>query len=342
MKILHVIDTLNAGGAERVLVDMANMLSKAGVQIEVLLLQDGGVLEKDLAAGVSVHKLRRTNKYSLKKALATHRLCKRFDIVHVHMRHCYAYIHAVQLSFGGNYKVAFHDHYGNIGIDKKIPVTLRLPSAPKFYIGVSRELCKWAAEYLKPAKQFLLSNIIMPRHNVDHENAVGNKAIMIANIRPTKNIDFAIDLSNAMGFELDIYGQKSDVEYYDQLTSKISGNVNIRIIEGVTDFSKLYSDYSIALHTAKSETGPLVLLEYMAYGVPFVSYKTGEVAHMVSADLPDLFVDNFEVENWKDRIDKIKQNNDMPRKLQTIFRDNFSSEKYLQQCLEIYQDIVAY
>lgn len=341
MKVLHVIDTLNVGGAERVFVDLVNILTRAGVHTEVLLLCEGGILESSLDTLVPINKLRRVNKYSPGKALKTHKLCKKFDIIHVHMRHCYSYIHAVQMSFGGKYKIVLHDHYGDIGINKKVPLALKLPSSPKFYIGVSKELCKWANECVKPAKQFLLSNIIVPQHGVEYKHVEGNKAIMVANIRPTKNLEFAIDLSNKLGFQLDIYGNVSNTEYYNYLIAKISGNPSVRIIEGVADFSDLYSQYNYALHTAKSETGPLVLMEYMAYGIPFISYKTGEVADMVSADLSDLFMETFEIEKWTECINRVKQNREVSQRLQAIFRDNFSPENYLQQCLQIYRDIVA-
>lgn len=341
MKVLQVIDTLNVGGAERVFIDLVNILSRAGVYTEVLLLRDGGVLEGNLDAGVAVHRLQRINKYSLAKALAAHNLCTKFDIVHVHMRYCYAYMRAVQLAFGGKYKLVLHDHYGDIGVNKKVPLALKLPSTPRFYIGVSKDLCNWAIKHVKPAKQFLLSNVIVPKPGIEYRRGADNKAIMIANLRPTKNIEFAIDLSDKLGFELDIYGNKSDVEYYSYLKAKISGNPSVRIIEGIIDFSQLYNKYSFALHTAHSETGPLVLLEYMAHGIPFVSYKTGEVANIVSADLPELFVNTFEVEDWKEHIDRIKRVGGLPQKLQVAFQSNFSSQNYLQQCLLIYHDVVS-
>lgn len=339
MKVLQVIDTLNIGGAEQVFVDLTNSLSASGVHVEVMVFHKIGKLVEQLNESLQVHVLNRSSKLSLTKAYKAHQLCKKFEIVHVHMRHCYAYIKAVQLLFKGKYKIILHDHYGDIEINKSVPFRLRYRLKPSYYIGVSHSLTNWAQNILKVDKVYLLRNVFQPSDAVKYEQYTGNKAIMIANIRKTKNIEFAIALCDKLGMELDIYGNSTDAAYTEYLHSLIIGKRTIRIIEGVLDFSELYSNYSLGIHTAVSETGPLVLLQYLAYGIPFISYKTGEVAAVAADELPLHFVDSFDLAEWEERIAGIKREGNITEKFKAVFEKNFNIENYRQKCLRIYQDV---
>jgi glycosyltransferase involved in cell wall biosynthesis len=338
MKVLQVIDKLNIGGAERVFVDMASILSDADLTVEVLLFDNTGKLTGELNSNIVVHNLDRKNKYSISKLYHTNKLCSGFDIVHVHMRHCYFYIRLAKLLFGGKYKIILHDHYGDIEINRQVPFRLKGVFKPDYYIGVSSSLTEWAKRYLGTKHVFLLRNTIVPSGQVQYNSQYQNKAFVISNIRKTKNIGFAIDLAKKMGWGLDIYGNKNDKEYYQHLLQQINGYDKIKIVDGVSDFSDHYNNYSLAIHCATSETGPLVLLEYMAYGIPFISYRTGEVASTVAEDLPLHFIDSFETNKWQQQIDSILSGN-CSNKLKETFNKHFSVDKYRNECLSIYQSV---
>ena len=57
MRILFLIRSLNAGGAERQLVTLANGLARMGHDIHVALFYRGGVFEDALDARVRIHSL---------------------------------------------------------------------------------------------------------------------------------------------------------------------------------------------------------------------------------------------------------------------------------------------
>ena len=67
MRICLVIDTLNVGGAERVCVDMCNMLEEKKSDFHLLVLVSKGELFNDLNENVDYTILNRTNKYSISK-----------------------------------------------------------------------------------------------------------------------------------------------------------------------------------------------------------------------------------------------------------------------------------
>jgi glycosyltransferase involved in cell wall biosynthesis len=340
MRILQVIDVLDIGGAERVFVDMVNILSSEGIDVEVLLFSDNGALTKTLSEKIKKHTLNRTNKFSIRKLWEAHKVCRSFDIVHAHMRHCYGYIKLAQIVFRGNYKILLHDHYGDIEIDTRVPFRLKSWLKPGYYVGVSQALVNWAKNNLKGTEIHLLRNIVVPGKTMNNTSHNSRKAFMVANIRRTKNIEFAITLCRELGIELTIYGNKSGDAYWQEITAMIEVDNSIKIIQGVSDVSLFYKDYGFALHCATSETGPLVLLEYMTHGVPFVAYKTGEVAELVAPYLPGCFVTSFEAAEWRAAIKNIiSSGEDTSEKMRKIFDELFSVEKYKDECLKIYQSV---
>lgn len=339
MRVLQVIDKLDTGGAEKIFVQLANSMNNSSLVIEVLLFHTSGKLTGRIDNDIKVHDLDRRNKLSIAKLYKTHRLCKRFDIVHVHMRHCYAYIKLAQLIFAGEYKIIFHDHFGNIDVDRKVPMRLKYFFKPSYYVGVSQTLVDWAKEHLKPVNAYLLANVVPPAEPISLKRDDRIRVLMIANIRRTKNIEFAIELCRSAGWELTIYGNRSDPGYWRSVASMIDRNPSIQIVEGVIDFSKLFSAYNFAIHTAVSETGPLVLMEYMSAGLPFLAYNTGEVARTTAHDLAEHYIDSFDKQAWMERIHAIRNNREVSPKLISVFNKYFSGEQYAKKCLEIYRSV---
>ena len=92
MKVLHVIDKLDVGGAERVLVNMANMLFEKDVDVSVLCLLEESILDRELQKNIPIFYLRRKNKFSLLKIIELYNILRQFDIVHVHSRHILRYV----------------------------------------------------------------------------------------------------------------------------------------------------------------------------------------------------------------------------------------------------------
>ena len=87
--------------------------------------------------------------------------------------------------------------------------------------------------------------------------------------------------------------------------------------------SKL-SNYQIAIHVAHSESGPLVLMEYLIQGLPFLAHKTGEVADVLYSELPECFVNSLEKHEWNRKLEFLRSNMPDEKKMKNLFmRINF-------------------
>jgi glycosyltransferase involved in cell wall biosynthesis len=343
VKVLHVIDRLDIGGAEKVFLTITSLLKEKRIDVQVLLFNAEGALFQHIDQRISKHILNRRNKYSMATLQRANKICCRFDIVHVHMRHCYGYIHLARLLFRGRYKLILHDHFGNIQVDKSVPLKLKLLT-PEFYIGVSQSLYSWAISQLKTdaEKTFLLRNTVQVQNGPKNEsNKSESSWLMISNFRQVKNIEFAVSLFKKLNYKLDIYGQIVDEEYYRKIQHLVGDSNNIRLITNTSSVDLLEGNYDFAIHTSQSESGPLVLMEYLAHGIPFVAYETGEVATIVKEELPTLFMQSFVEHDWFERIQEIQKQKDIGTKLKRVFNEKFSTENYIQNCLSIYNTVLS-
>jgi glycosyltransferase involved in cell wall biosynthesis len=339
MKILQIIDKLNVGGAERVFVDMCNILYEKNCNVIALLLLDKGVLDQDLNTNLPVIYLKRYNKWSIKKMTECASILKKYEIVHCHCRHVYKYIKLVDLLFFTNKKIIFQDHFGSINFDKKAPLFFKTIFKPKYYIGVSNVLLNWSSDRLNVKKEnaFLLQNCIVKEKNIENHTKKQYDFILVSNIKKIKNQTFAVDLVNKLNKKILLIGKIQDVNYYNQINEKLlpnsvfEGNINKVQLELKRAF--------LGLHSSKSETGPLVLIEYLAQGLPFLAYETGEVAAILKPYFPEYFIDNFQIEKWIERIELLLQKTPDYNKMNTVFEKHFDKEQYFEKLNHIYQCI---
>lgn len=350
MKILQVIDKLAIGGAEKVLIDLSNILYEHKCQVAVLCLLTPSVLDRQLHTDIQKIYLRRGFKYNPIKLVKLYRILNRYDVVHVHCRQVMRYVGLLLFlpKYLLKFKIVFHDHYGKIKEDKKInPLLKKQLGLIDAYIGVSNELVTWFKELNTSVNAIMLSNIV--RGGVfSHKTQKPNgkiKIVIVGNFREQKNYEFALELLTILpnSYELTIIGSIVDQLYYDQIIKiskekKLSNRLIIKT--NITNVQEELGAYDLAIHTASSETGPLVAIEYLAAQLPFVMFNTGEVAKQIQPELSDFIIDTYSVTVWKEKINYVLTNKDAYRsKINSIFLQNFSEENYYQKCQTIYQSL---
>jgi glycosyltransferase involved in cell wall biosynthesis len=338
MKACYIIDSLSVGGAERVAVDICNLMVQSGYSCRLIVIRNSGPLYSLLDGRVDVVVLNLRSKLSIFTLIRLSNLLRGFDFLHVHMRHSYGLLKAITLFSVNNSPIYFHDHYGDIAIDKSVPWYFSLFGFPSVYIGVSKDLTTWANDICGiPSDQvYFLPNTIIPnRSNLDSE--ISGDFIVISNFRPSKNLEFIIELANNYNLSVDFYGQVSDADYFKYLQSLVKVT-SVRFFSEVPNAAQYIGGYKMALHSAISETGPLVLLEYLERGLPFISYKTGQVADTIYNECPYLFLNDFNLPNWKQAIDYVSSLPDMKFELKSLFNKYFHHDVYKSKLINIYSN----
>ena len=92
-------------------------------------------------------------------------------------------------------------------------------------------------------------------------------------------------------------------------------------------------NFDVAIHPAYSESGPLVLIEYLGQGIPFLAHDVGEVTKTVKNKFPEYVIDTLELNAWKERLSKVLDSTSEEKKKTTtsvlrrkLFRTNLLSK----------------
>lgn len=352
MKVVQVIDRLNVGGAERVLVDLCNLLFENQCDVTVVCLLKEGELDSHLNRGIPVVYLRRKNKFNPIYLIKLYRILIQFDIIHIHLRQVLRYVSLLFYSNRLHKKkvVIFHDHFGQINTEKEISSSIKEAlKRCSAYIGVSSQLTNWAEANKVNSVIIKLTNIVRVNENILKANRSLTKLdiVSVGNFRPQKNYEFLCHLiaHSSRDFTYTVYGKIVDVEYYYKIIAllnqlKIEDRVNI-----ITDCNSVISElpkYHLGLHCAISETGPLVALEYLSVQLPFIAFNTGEVIEDISSYFPNFIQQDFNVEKWNEAINLIvKDREDYVAKLKSFFKENYSEDVFLTKCMSIYKQLLT-
>lgn len=112
MKVLHIINSLAMGGAEKLIAETVPLFGEKGIAAEVLLLNGKNTpLKKELIEkGIIIHSLGEGSVYNPTYIFKIIPFLKRFDIVHVHLFPAQYFAAAAKLLSGAKFKMVFTEH----------------------------------------------------------------------------------------------------------------------------------------------------------------------------------------------------------------------------------------
>jgi glycosyltransferase involved in cell wall biosynthesis len=355
LKVIQIIDRLHIGGAERVLVMISNILQQHGHTVKVITTVSDGPLVHQLHKDIQYLNLRRQWKWNIVTMRKLVNEIKDYDVIHVHSSHNLRYVYLAMKLFRITKPIFFHEHYGDIHIDPSIRWHQKLVYPKVIFIGVSSKHTQWAIQKLKmPEEQvFLLPNTV-EKLIVDQSvkrKETRNQLLLVSNFRSSKNIEFAIELFSELKkiesiYRLTIIGQIADKEYYEKIQNLISKNglkSEIEFVHNCSNIQPFLHQFDFALHTAVSESGPLVLIEYMAQGLPFLTYNAGEVVEEIKSKIPLAVLNSFDKNEWLNRIQTLLSLplDDLSHKFSNLYDHYFSTEGYYKKLIEIYQTVLS-
>lgn len=343
MKIVQVIDQLELGGAERVCVNLTNLFHRNGHDVKLIVLRNKGKLFDLIDEGIEVIKLNK-DKGKFKAYKEFKSLVKDIDIIHVHMRVNYRFVQKAFLFLGGRKPVIFHDHYGKIVVNQKVPKFYKSLFKPYFYIGCSELLTNWAINKVNVSKDkvFLVSNFVLKYASNYKEDFKPNGIVMVGSLKEVKNHKLAIDIAKKLNKSLTIYCPSVGGSYYDGLLEYIDSinyKEKVHFLTGYNNVQAELKQYELALLTSTSEGDPLALIEYIAQGIPFLCSNVGEAVKVVKKYLPDTVQNDFDVDNWITNYHKVKMIKSSD--IENLYDKYFSSNIYLNKYITIYNQFLS-
>lgn len=366
MHIMHVIDSLAVGGAERMLVELANQTTGDGHQVSVCVTRSQTTLAKDLDGQIKTWVLNRTKRFDWIAMRRFARLVarERVDVLHSHGRSSFSFLALLKTLGAVRQPIVMHDHYG-IEIDSAVPLWFKFWAKREVghYVGVSQSLSQWAQS------AGLLNNRISVIHNVLDLSRIETAAslpirdelsiacdvplgIVIGGVCREKGIDVLIDAvtrsKRGRAGKILIVGAARDAEYSIHCREQAAAaglRDTILFLGERLDVANLMKSVDFALIPSISESGPLVLIEYMAAGLPFVATKVGGISQRVAElNVPE-FVAAGDSEALAGALDRLLATNCSKRRQrarlgQDAVSSYFDIRRTMPRWYEVYESVL--
>lgn len=295
MKVAQIIDSLEAGGAERMAVHTANGLVTKHIFSALICTRKEGFLKEELNKDVAYLFLKRQktlDQHSLKTAI---HFIKKHKITHLHA-HASSFFFATQIKLlQPRLKLIWHIHFNNLKLSKaqNASIILCKPFINNT-ITVNQTLENWALS--KKIKTTYIANCVTKSETTNGNDGLkgekGKRMICLANLRQEKNQLGLIKAFYAStlfkeNWTLHLVGKKFQDEYEMQLLKLIE---NLNLTEKVflygsrKDSFQLLSQSDLGVLSSKTEGLPLAILEYGLAKLPVIATNVGQIPSLNSND----------------------------------------------------------
>lgn len=319
MRIVQIIDSLEAGGAERMAVNYANALSKEIQFSGLVASRKEGLLVNQIDKKVSYLFLNKKKKIDLQAVFRLRKYLKnnRVDVVHAHSSSFFIAV-LVKLTLP-KIKIIWHDHYG-ISQDLSSRKSLSLKLGSFFFlaiISVNSALRDWANSYLWTSNVVYFPNFIIDTsvsvEKINLKGFEGKRIICVANLRPQKNHELLINAANLIkdkfpDWTFHLFGKDFQDSYSDRLKTKINDlklDETIFLYGTTNTVSSALEQCQIAVLPSLSEGLPLAILEYGMYNLPVVATNVGEISKIITSNEQGIVIESNDLNSFVTAIEKL-------------------------------------
>lgn len=344
MRILHVITTLDRGGAENHLVELATAQKSLGHDVDIAYLQGSGFWCSSLAFfDIASHPLKGSSKKAIDFFISVIKLRhliirKKPDVVHAHLppAEIVAYLSLCNLLSGINFVVSKHvDSSFFSGSNKKQESILGrivgslIIGRTSSVICISRSVLDYVI--VNYSRKALLSKACLIYYGIDkspfqwaalssaktrHESdiiTIGTAARFV----PQKALDillqsFAIAMRETERImRIRIAGDGPQKGFLQELAIRLGISHMIEWCGKINDMPAFMASLDIFILTSKYEGLGLVLLEAMAAGVPVVASNTSAIPEIVINGKTGILCDPGDCHSFSKAVLRLALNKDL-------------------------------
>lgn len=373
MKILHIIPSLEIGGAERLTYNICCELnSRDGVEVNLVIFRDVNRFgEEDFIKHVPADvKLSLTGKNTYSVAKLQEAIDSfQPDIIHSHLfeaeivsRFC----HYPQAKWFSH----FHDNMPQLAnwswISK--PSKQLLTNAFEKYtlykryktnggnnfIAISKDAEEYAAKVIpRSSRLYYLKNAIdfdlfyHPVKKIDTTKLI--QLINVGSFQAKKNQQFLIDVIKYLNkeeerFHLRFLGDGKERNAVEQKAANLGVSKEVSFEGNITEVQNFVQGADIYLHSAYYEPFGLVILEAMAAGLPVVSLNGGGNADITEHGKNGYIFDNQEVELVAKQVTELVNNPELYQKIASAGQQTarqYGIQQYCDQLIKRYQQTLV-
>ncbi len=356
MKVLQLIDSLNAGGAERVAVNYANTLSSKIDASFICATRKEGVLKDDIDSEVGYLFLNRKKAIDIKAIKRLNKYVKEYEIDIIHAHSSSFFFATIIKLINKKVKIVWHDHFGNRpNSSQKSKQILRLCSFNfSTIIAVNNNLKAWSESYLKTKHVVYIQNFAVS----DKSKAItklkgknGKRIVCLANLRQEKDhvnlITAFKDVVNVFpDWTLHCVGKDYNDSYSKEIKQTIKAlslNNDVYLHGEKSDVSHILNQCEIGVLSSKYEGLPIALLEYGLANLAVVATKVGECEYVIGTSDYGILVESKNSDELSKAIilliKDINKRSQMSKTFHNKIIDEYSSKVVMEKVLNIYSNL---
>ena len=294
--VMHVTDTLEAGGLERVAVNIVNLLPRDRFVAHLCTTRSEGPLAALVAPDVVRLHLRRRHRLDLRALWQFRNYLRKHEIQIVHAHGTSLFISALAALQLRQSQVIWHDHFGRSAIAERPAWLYGLAVArASGVVAVNQPLVEWSRSrlHVPPDRVWYVPNFVCtPDPDCDIPTlpgVAGARIACVANLRPQKD---HLTLVRAMGMVVErvphahllLVGSTTDAEQVRAVRAEISRlrlGLHVSVLGHRPDVSAILQACDIGVLSSASEGLPLALIEYGMAGLPTVATRVGQCAEVL-------------------------------------------------------------
>lgn len=356
--VMHITDTLDAGGTERVAVNLCNLLPRERFRAYLCTTRRDGSLADAVAADVGRLRLERRWRFD---AAAVGRLAafiKENDIRILHAHGSALFVSGLAAMLPPHPLLIWHDHFGLPLETRSTLLDRPLARRAGGVIAVSQPLAQWSKQKLKiPAERvrYIPNFVCEPRADArtpELPGEAGGRIVCVANLRPQKD---HLTLVKAMALvarrhptaHLLLVGGSPDANYRARIEEEIA---RLGLARGVTllgerrDVDAILRGCDIGVLSSIAEGLPLALVEYATAGLASVATRVGQCAEVLDEGRAGLLVPARDPARLAEALASLLRSPVQRVALGEIFRQRarrfYSADSIVGQVCEVYEQVL--
>ena len=279
MKILHVITSLEIGGAQRLLVDLLplQVTTTADVSLLVYKLVDNEFEKTIKRAGINIISLNEHNFHNPNIVFKLRKILKNYDIVHAHL---FPSIYWVSLAARGlNVKLVYTEHStSNLRRNKWYfrPIERFMYSRFDRIISISQQTQDALTSWLRQCDErfiVIYNGVNTQKFASVTSSVIPKSLIMVSRFASSKDQETVIRAMKHMDNEVFLYlvGDGDNRAHCEALAKELGVSDKVQFLGSRSDIPELVASSYIGIQSSNWEGFGLTAVELMAAGKPIIA-----------------------------------------------------------------------
>jgi len=357
MRVLQLIDSLEAGGAERIAVSYANALADKIEFSGLIATRKQGQLLSQLGNNVSYLFLNKKKTIDFRSVFILIKFIKKNQIAIIHAHGSSFFTAVLAKLLMPKIKVIWHDHYGMRSKESRTKNQILIFCSIFFssIIVVNLQLKEWSQKKMFCKKVTFIPNFTLPEkgsQKITTLRGTKDKSIVfLANLKKPKNHIVILKAFHDLNLKdydwtLHLVGKDYEDGYSQVLKDFIKTNSlenHIHLYGSRDDVQYILSQSSIGVLASTDEGFPVTLLEYALANLAVVSTNVGYCSEIIEDEISGLLFDPLNESQIKKQLLKVVEDNWFrsiaAENLKKSVLKKYSKETVIQKLLVLYENI---